>query len=104
MAQIRPFRGLRYSLRFAPDLARVLAPPYDIISPKGQEELHARTPYNIVRLEHGESRPGDNPQDNRYTRAAALLQEWLERGVLIAEGPAFYLHHHTFFYGGKRLT
>ncbi len=105
MADIRPFRGLRYSPRFVPDPSLVLCPPYDIISPQTQKALHERSRYNIIHLEYGEKRPGDTPEDNRYTRAFALLWEWLTKGVLPREAePAFYLHHQTFTFGGKRYT
>ena len=49
MPDIQPFRGLRYRLPDA-DLAKVLAPPYDVITPAYQEELYARDPRNIVRV------------------------------------------------------
>ena len=105
MAEIRPFRGLRYSPRFVPDPSLVLCPPYDVISPKAQKALYARSPYNIIHLEYGEKRLGDTPEDNRYTRAFTLLWDWLTHGVLAREAePAFYLHHQTFTFGGKRYT
>jgi len=49
LAEIRPFAGVRYRVSDA-DLARVLAPPYDIIPPAYQEALYARDPRNIVRV------------------------------------------------------
>ena len=105
MADIRPFRGLRYSPRFVPDPSLVLCPPYDVISPQTQKALLERSRYNIIHLEYGERRPGDTAQDNRYTRAFSLLWEWLTKGVLPREAePAFYLHHQTFTFGGKRYT
>ena len=33
MAEIAPFRGLRYNQEMIPDLAQVVIPPYDVISP-----------------------------------------------------------------------
>ena len=47
MAEIQPFAGIRYR---AADLARVLAPPYDVIPPATRDELYARDPHNIVRV------------------------------------------------------
>ena len=105
MAQIRPFRGLRYGPNHVPDPSMVLCPPYDIISPAQQKALHARSPYNIIHLEYGERRIADTVQDNKYTRAFSLLWEWLTQGVLVREAqPAFYLHGQTFTFGGKRFT
>ncbi|HLE02145.1 MAG TPA: DUF1015 family protein, partial [Dehalococcoidia bacterium] len=85
MADIRPFRGLRYSPRFVPDPSLVLCPPYDVISPQAQKDLQQKSPYNIIHLEYGENRRSDTPQDNRYTRAFSLLWEWLTNAVLTRE-------------------
>ena len=94
MADVRPFRGLRYNPGLLPDLATVICPPYDVISPELQEALYRRSPYNIVRLEYSKEEPGSN----RYTTAARLLAEWRQKGVLLVDSePAFYLlqEHYT---------
>ncbi len=104
MAEIVPFHGLRYEEMVVGDLAKVIAPPYDVISPALQEELLARSPYNVVRLELGRDEPGDNPVENKYRRAKKLLDEWLEKGALAADyANAFYLHDHYFPFRGRRL-
>lgn len=101
MAEIRPFRGLRYQPGLVDDLAGVIAPPYDAISLDQQRTLHARSPYNIVRLEYGESRGHDHETDNRYTRAAATLAQWLASGILVQDDrPAFYVYDQEFEHGG----
>jgi uncharacterized protein (DUF1015 family) len=103
MAEIRPFRGLRYQAGQVGDLARVIAPPFDAISPAEQRALHARSPHNVVRLEYGEAHADDGEQNNRYTRAAATLTEWLDSGVLVQDdGPAFYVYDQEFEHGGVR--
>lgn len=48
MAEIRPFRGVHYSSSLLKDLAKVICPPYDIISPQMQQELYQRSEYNFV--------------------------------------------------------
>ena len=53
MARIRPFTALRYDV---PDLAAVVAPPYDVISDELRAELGARSPYNVVHLTLPDSR------------------------------------------------
>jgi uncharacterized protein (DUF1015 family) len=101
LAEIRPFRGLRYQAGQVGDLARVIAPPYDAISPADQRALHARSPHNIVRLEYGEAHPDDSERDNRYTRAAATLAQWLASGVLVQDDrPAFYVYDQEFEHAG----
>jgi uncharacterized protein (DUF1015 family) len=103
LAEIRPFRGLRYQAGQVDDLARVIAPPYDVISPDEQRALHARSPHNIVRLEYGETHDDDCEQNNRYTRAAATLAHWLASGVLAPDDrPAFYVYDQEFEHGGAR--
>lgn len=88
------------------DLGQVICPPYDVIDPAEQEELHKRHPWNVVRLELGEEFPGDDQQENRYTRAARFLQDWRSKGVLVRDpSPALYLYHHHFQGpNGHRLT
>ena len=102
MAEIRPFRGVRYNQELAKDLADVICPPYDIISPQGQQELYRRSQYNFVQVEFGRELPQDTATDNKYTRSAATLERWLEQGVLVVdEEPAIYLHDHYFQLKGK---
>lgn len=102
MVEIRPFRGVRYNPEVVKDLASVLAPPYDIITSKGQAELYQRSPFNIIRLEFGKPQPEDTPQSNRYTRAQAALKDWLQKEVIVAEAdPALYLCHHYFQHQGQ---
>lgn len=85
MANLIPFRGVLYNPAKAPDVSRVVAPPYDVIDAAFQKTLHARHPHNIIRLELGLDEPTDGPSQNRYTRAAALLKEWMAGGVLQRE-------------------
>lgn len=104
MADVRPFRGLRYDLRHVQDLSLVITPPYDVISPPQQEAYHRRHPLNIIRLELGLDSPNDDASDNRYIRAARTLSEWTRKGILVREKqPAFYLTEHRFpFSNGSR--
>ncbi len=102
MAEIRPFRGVRYNHLLVNDLATVICPPYDIITPQMQQELYSKSRYNFVRLESSRELPQDTANENKYTRSAATLEQWLSQGVLkIDETPAIYLHDHHFTYEGK---
>ncbi len=93
MAEIAPFRGLRYNLEKIDDLNRVVTPPYDVISPHEQELFHRASPYNFVHLELGETTPGDSEGDNPHTRAAGYLRQWRESRVLVHdEEPAIYYY------------
>ena len=103
MADVQPFSGLRFPKDAS--IADLLCPPYDIISPDEQRELYQRSPFNIVRLEYGETSAADTPTDNRYTRSAATLREWIGSGVLIRENfPTLYVYDQEFTHLGQRLT
>ena len=102
MAEIRPFRGVHYNQSLVKDLATVICPPYDIITPQIRQELYHRSEYNFVRLESSRELPQDTATDNKYTRSAATLEQWLEQDILkLDESPAIYLHDHYFTYQGK---
>ena len=73
MAEIRPFRGVRYNEALVTDLAAVICPPYDIISPQMEQELYQKTKYNFVRLEAGRELSQDTATDNKYTRAHEVI-------------------------------
>ncbi len=84
------------------DTGRVICPPYDVISPSLQEELYNRSDFNFVRIEYARETPRDTEQDNRYTRAASTLGEWLSRGILTTDTrPAIYIDDHHFTCRGK---
>lgn len=91
MVDILPFRGVRYDPAPAGgDLSKLVAPPYDVISPAEQAALYEKHPANVVRLILG--REGD-----KYAQAARLFREWLASGVLKADDePALYVYHQTF--------
>ena len=102
MADVRPFQGIRYNHKIVKNVADVICPPYDVISPEAQQELYRRHEYNFIRLEFGRDLPQDVAGDNRYTRAATTLEKWLKEGVLVIERtPAIYLHDHYFRYQGR---
>ncbi|MBI2846659.1 MAG: DUF1015 domain-containing protein [Chloroflexi bacterium] len=103
MADVRPFRGLRHNQSLIAHPGDVLCPPYDVISREEQSRLYGLSPYNIVRLEFGQESPEDTPSNNRYTRASALFQEWLNKDVLVPEKqPAFYLLRQDYSCDGRR--
>ncbi|MFO8011160.1 MAG: DUF1015 domain-containing protein [Dehalococcoidia bacterium] len=97
MADVQPFKGLRYNQQKVHDLSMVITPPYDVISPEQQRIYYERNPYNLIRLELGMDFADDSPTSNRYTRAAETLHQWIQENVLIREDkPSFYLMEHRF--------
>ena len=100
MAEIIPFRALRYDPRRIPDLAQVVTPPYDVISPEAQDRYYARHPHNVVRLVLAKHETPGAPADNRYSRAAASYTAWRREGILQRDPtPAIYLYEQEFSAG-----
>ncbi len=105
MLKIKPFSALRYNSDSISDMAEVIAPPYDIISPAEQDELYQKNPFNVIRLELGKEYADDTPAKNRYTRTKAELDTWKSKKVLIREDkPAFYLYEHRYDLDGQTHT
>jgi uncharacterized protein (DUF1015 family) len=75
MALVKPFRALRYDVRRAGPIERLVAPPWDVITRDEGNRLAAASPYNVIRL----IRPHD------FEAAARRLREWTELGVLVRE-------------------
>ncbi len=104
MPVIRPFRAWRYA-RDAGDLADLLVPPYDVISPVAQDAFYARHPASLIRLELGRELAGDDSAANRYTRAAASLADWRARGVIRRDPrPSFYVYQQSYAVPGASDT
>jgi uncharacterized protein (DUF1015 family) len=90
---LRPFRGIRYSLK--EEMRDLVCPPYDVISPEEQERLYARHPANAVRLELARSEGGD--PSTRYREVGTLFERWLGEGVLRTEDTeALYVYRQDF--------
>ena len=80
VAEVKPFRAVRYGERAGP-LESLVAPPYDVISPPEREQLAERNPQNVVHL----TLPTDEPEAGR------LWSEWRKAGILVEEGdPRFW--------------
>ncbi len=105
MVDFRPFRGWRYNPDVVGDLASVVCPPYDLITPELQESLRLLSPYNVVHLEAGEGLDWNSPAADQYRSTAAVFDEWQAGNVLQRdETPSFYLSRHTFEFQGQQMT
>ncbi|HEY1266686.1 MAG TPA: DUF1015 domain-containing protein, partial [Candidatus Binatia bacterium] len=90
MAEIAPFRGILYNAKKIGDASKVVAPPYDVISPDEQEKLYKRSPYNVVRLIL-------NQEPEPYDTVARIFDEWQREGILVRdEKPAIYFLRQRF--------
>lgn len=105
MAEILPFRALHYHPPTAGELDRLVTQPYDKITEAMQRRYLELSPYNLARIIRAPAEPSDSPRSNVYTRAAALLQEWISRQVLVAErAPAIYPYHQEYSLPGRPET
>jgi uncharacterized protein (DUF1015 family) len=87
VADVRPFRALRYDEAKAGPLSTLVAPPYDVISAEERKAYLARSPYNVVHL----TLPDSDDE------AARDLREWREAGVLVRDDqPAFWALSQTY--------
>src|SRR5438067_1614848 len=90
MAVVAPLNGLRYDPARVGDMADVLAPPYDVITPAEQAELYGRSPYNAVRLVLPR-------ETERAAAAARTLRAWVEERALVPDPePSVYLYSQRF--------
>jgi uncharacterized protein (DUF1015 family) len=77
MADLKPFRAVRYSGAAGP-AADLVAPPYDAVTPDERDRLLTRSPYNVLHLTLPES----------DEEAGRLYREWLADGILEREAEA----------------
>jgi uncharacterized protein (DUF1015 family) len=96
MADIRPFRALRFDSTKV-KFEDVLTQPYDKITPAMQDGYYQRSPHNLVRYELGKTEPGDSDANNVYTRASAFIADEMRAGVLVREqAPCVYGYRQRF--------
>jgi uncharacterized protein (DUF1015 family) len=89
-----PFTGLRYQEDLAP-IARVIAPPYDVVDEVERAALAERSPYNAI---HVELPVNDRESGkSRYEYAADLFASWQRDGALVFDDtPSFYVYRMRF--------
>lgn len=97
MADIRPFRAVRYNTDVAGELGKLVTQPYDKISAEMQARYYAANPHNLVRVILGRRNPDDSPADNVYTRAATDFRRWIDSRILKSDdSPAIYAYDQEF--------
>lgn len=96
MADIQPFKGIRYNAQKV-KMEEVITEPYDRIPPILQEEYYKRNPYNVVRIILGKEDDPEHPEKDKYKRAKIYLDQWEKEGLLIREDQeALYLYKQEF--------
>src|ERR671936_1856866 len=74
MAEIKPFRAVRYGDSAGP-LDRLVAPPYDVLSSEERERYASRSPHNVVHL----------TLPHYEDEAGSLWRDWRAGDVLVDE-------------------
>ncbi|MGD8534331.1 MAG: DUF1015 domain-containing protein [Candidatus Aminicenantes bacterium] len=104
MAEIQPFKGIRYSTQKV-KMEEVITEPYDRIPPFLQEEYYKRNPHNVVRIILGKEDDPEHPEKDKYKRAKIYLDQWEKEGILIRENQeALYLYKQEFQVRNERKT
>ncbi len=78
-----PFPALRYNDREIDDL---IAPPYDVLSDLDLDELGARSRFNITHVDV----PRESAGPDRYEKAAGVLQDWIDAGLVSFDDTATF--------------
>lgn len=95
MAEIKPFRALRYT-EAAGGISELTCPPYDVISEEQRRAFLSENPHNVIRLELPR---GDQP----YEEAGKTLREWERDGILKRDtDPGLYIYEEEFTAYGER--
>jgi uncharacterized protein (DUF1015 family) len=88
VTDVRPFRALRYDPARV-DLDRVIAPPYDVVTPEERAFYWTRDPHGAIRLELTRDVGAEAATD--YRDVADSLSAWQREGVLRRDPlPALY--------------
>ncbi|VEN73515.1 conserved hypothetical protein [Candidatus Desulfarcum epimagneticum] len=105
MAEIIPFKGIRFNTEKTGDLSQVTAPPYDVISRKERDMFYDTHPANVIRLILGKDKDTDSEKDNRHTRAFEYFTKWRQENILATdETPSIYFSAVDFDLDGRVVT
>ena len=100
MANLKGFKGLRYNSEKISQISDVIAPPYDVINKKQQEELLNQSQHNVVHIDFN-----DGVGDEKYSNAGKIFNEWLDENILIQEDKeAIYPYLQEFTYKSKSYS
>jgi uncharacterized protein (DUF1015 family) len=103
--RVHAFHGYRYGGGLERDLSKVVAPPYDQITPAMQERLYAMSVANVVRVSYPADHPGPGETSDKYARARRTLDGWLRDGVWTREeSAAIYPYTQTYRVDGREVT
>ena len=101
MAEIKPFRGVRFTEK-AGNMDDLLCPPYDIINKQQRLGYLCKNPNNIVKIELPVEEEG---VEDRYAAAAGVLDGWMKDGILQRDPkPALYVYDEEYTVEGVKKS
>ncbi|MHA2140546.1 MAG: DUF1015 domain-containing protein [Candidatus Thorarchaeota archaeon] len=102
--RVIPFKAFRYDKERVEDVSKVVTPPYDIIKGMKVDELQALSEFSISWIIKNKPQEGDTPENNQYTRAGDILEQWVENGVLKQDDKdSFYVYGQNFRVNNKNM-
>jgi len=100
MPKIKAFKALRYNPKKIKTLGKVIAPPYDAISPDLEKKLIQANKNNVVTLELGNSKIKD--LNKRYSQVKKLFDNFIKNKIIIPDiAENIYLYKQEFIYQNK---
>jgi uncharacterized protein (DUF1015 family) len=95
--EVRAFCAEHYNPELVGNMGMCLSRPYDVISPEEQDTYYERHPHNVIRLILNKKEPGDDDNNNRYTRARDYLAEWRRQRIIVSyPNPSFWVYEQEF--------
>jgi uncharacterized protein (DUF1015 family) len=83
MADIRPFKGIRYNKEKITSFENVITQPYDKIGSELQDDYYKRSPYNFVRIILGKDET--EGKEEKYKKAAGYIESWLKENIFLKD-------------------
>ncbi|MCF7956059.1 MAG: DUF1015 domain-containing protein [Phycisphaerae bacterium] len=103
--EIKAFKAFRFDSSVVGNASDCICPPYDVIDEKMQDDLYNKSDFNAVRIVRGKSESSDTDTDNKYTRAGAILTDWIEKGAVKQdEKDTIYAYVQNFDIGTTNCT
>ncbi len=103
MAELVPWRALFYNPDKIRNLAPIVTPPYDVISPEQQAGFYDKHLYNVIRLILPRPQRNNPDPDSRYLQAAEDFSNWRRQGILIRDTrPALFYWETEYLLEGQK--
>jgi len=100
MIKIQPFQPYVFNEKKIPDLSKVIAPPYDIITSEERQIISERSKYNFINLTLPEIYNPHKGMSEFYKKASTLWKSWKKNDIVIqSDSPRVYCLKETYEIG-----